>query len=211
MSKTITLDRRPYDDREILYKKKKITLEPGITVLVGCNGSGKTTLLRYIADQLKSENIPHLHYDNLHDGGHSAKRYAMARQDFSMVGTLMCSSEGEQIRINMATAAGRMGKLVRDHKNSKEFWFLLDALDSGLSVDNIDELKRELFDTILQYAGSADVYIIVSANEYEMCRGEKCFDVRKGEYRQFKSYEAYRNFILRSRVHKDKRYPEVRE
>lgn len=208
MSRSFTLDRCPYDEGEVLYRKKEITLEPGVTVLVGCNGSGKTTLLRLIDDHLKYEKVPHLRYDNLQDGGHNAKRYAMARQDFSTVGTLMCSSEGEQIQVNMANTAGRMGQLVRNNPDAKEYWFLFDAIDSGLSVDNICELKRDLFDTVLQYAGSAEVYIIVSANEFEMCRGEMCFDVREGKYRRFKSYEAYRNFILRSRAHKDKRHPE---
>ena len=44
-----------------------------------------------------------------------------------------------------------------------------------------------------------------SANAYEMCRGEKCFDTYLGKYVDIKSYDEYREFILKSRERKEKR------
>ena len=90
-------------------------------------------------------------------------------------------------------------------ETSKERWILLDAIDSGLSVDNIVDLKEQLFETILEYNCGNEIYIIVSANEYELARNEMCFDVYNGKYIEFKNYEEYRDFILKSREWKSKR------
>ena len=52
MSRTFKLHQDPHGTGEKLFKRKKITINPGVTVLVGCNGAGKTTLLRSIETQL---------------------------------------------------------------------------------------------------------------------------------------------------------------
>ena len=223
-----------YDEDEVLYKKKSIEIKPGITVLAGCNGIGKTTLLHQIESFLKKENIPCLMFDNLHDGGQNSISYHASLDDFATMSTLMCSSEGESIYINISNLAARLGNFVKTGDNSKndkyeklaraieslvneekepkkevkipdERWILLDAIDSGFSVDNIVDLKEDLFKTILEYNFCNEIYIVVSANEYELCRGEQCFDVYNGKYITFKDYEDYRDFILRSREWKEKR------
>ena len=94
---------------------------------------------------------------------------------------------------------------TEESNRSKERWILFDAVDSGLSVDNIVDLKEGLFRTILENEKEKDVYIIVSANEYEMANNESCFDVYHGEYVTFKDYDAYRDFILKSREWKESR------
>lgn len=223
-----------YDENEVLYKKKSIEIKPGITVLAGCNGIGKTTLLHQIESFLKKENIPCLMFDNLHDGGQNSISYHASLDDFATMSTLMCSSEGESIYINISNLAARLGNFVKTGDNSKndkyeklaraieslvneekepkkevkipdERWILLDAIDSGFSVDNIVDLKEDLFKTILEYNFGNEIYIVISANEYELCRGEQCFDVYNGKYITFKDYEDYRDFILRSREWKEKR------
>ena len=85
---------------------------------------------------------------------------------------------------------------------------MLDAIDSGLSVDNVIEYKELLFKTILEDCKKRgiEVYIIVSANEYELARGEKCFDVQNCEYVDIPDYETYRKLIINSRKYKNKRY-----
>ena len=202
----IDIQTAPYDDCDRLYSRKQYQFKPGVTVLVGCNGTGKTTLLNMIKDHARKAKVPCIMYDNLHDGGHTAKTAALFHQQFEMAATLMCSSEGEQISMNVANMASKIGAFVRQHRGKPEIWILFDAIDSGLSVDNVVEVKQELFNTILQYNGNTDVYIIVSANEYEMCRDEQCFIVSTGDYIKFVSYDHYRDFILASRKKKDQRY-----
>ena len=84
--------------------------------------------------------------------------------------------------------------------------FLFDAVDSGLSVDSIVEVKK-LFDMMLETNKDTDknIYIVIAANEYELARNSDCFDVNAGKYITFKDYEEYRAFILKSREHKEKR------
>ena len=87
----------------------------------------------------------------------------------------------------------------------KELWFLFDALDSGLSIDAIAELKTDLFQFVIDQNPDKDVYIIVSANGYEFANGERCYDVANCKEVTFKDYNDYRKFILKSRQQKIKR------
>ncbi len=234
MSRKIKLRKDPYDCGVNLYKKRTIEIKPGITVLVGCNGIGKTTLLHNIKDVLRKENIPCMDFNNLSDGGHNARQESLEDQDFTLLSLLSYSSEGECIALNLkkfsevavdfiktGKSMKKSDKFIRavetlckksDEQEEikdtiKERWFLFDAVDSGLSVDNIVELKEYFFKALLDLSISSenDIYIIVSANEYEMARGEQCMDVYNGKYLTFKDYEEYRNMVLESRKWKEER------
>lgn len=229
MSRKFKLPKDYFGEGIELWKKRAITINPGVTVLVGCNGIGKTSLLHYIKNQLKKENIPCILFDNLHEGGSNARSEAAYHEDFGLLSSLMSSSEGESIVINMGILASKLrhfvetgddgdkisklamvfakhnGEKTEKHKESNERWILLDAIDSGLSIDNIVDVKEYLFKTILENNFGKEIYILVVANEYEMARGEDCFDVRNGKYIKFKDYEDYRNFVLKSKEWKEKR------
>lgn len=231
MSKKIELFRDYYDTGYNLYKKKTIEIKPGITILVGCNGIGKTTLLHQIKDKLKKENIPCILFDNLKDGGSNSISEAMCKGNIGFGATAMMSSEGENIVMNVGQLAARLGQFVKEGEDPKEKgwnrivrsmsqlngeeveepeipnerWILLDAIDSGLSVDNIVDIKEQLFKTILKYNFGNEIYIVISANEYEMARGEQCFDVYNGKYVNLKDYEEYRNLVLQSKEWKIQR------
>ena len=206
--KTIILMKDPYDENFYIFKKTRVRLQPGVTVLVGCNGYGKTTFLKSIKDSLRDDKIKYINFDNLIDGGSNAVSHALFYGDFSFGATAFCSSEGEQIKMNIGVLASKIRMYIDNNPEQNEYFILLDAVDSGFSIDNIQEVKRDLFNVIIEDCTNRnkDVYIVVSANEYEMCYGEKCFDVYNGTYRQFRTYESYRKFILKSREIKDKRY-----
>ena len=232
MSRKFKVIKRYYDEDYDLYKKRSITINEGVTVLVGCNGSGKTILLHQIKDQLKKDGIPVISFDNLHDGGSKAISTAGFYGDFGFMSTAMLSSEGEGIVLSISRLASTLRTFIQTGESQSERdrftrsfakaiwgdevegkkevpnerWILLDAIDSGLSVDNVVDLKECLFKTILEDDFDGSIYIVVSANEYELCRGENCFDVYNGKYVKFSNYERYRNFILKSREIKDKRY-----
>ena len=205
VSRTFKLNRDYLDTGCKIYQRTTVTFYPGLTVLVGCNGIGKTTLIHQLQDLLKDKGIPTIHFDNLKDGGSNARRRAgfFGNMDF-LIGSFI-SSEGENIHMNLYNFAGQIARFVETNKDSDELWIFMDAVDSGFSVDNIIELKEDLCKPIIEANPDKNIYIIISANEYELAHGEKCFDVLRGKYREFKSYEAYRSFILRTRQAKDKR------
>ena len=221
----INIWRDPYDAGFTPTKPKEIELNTGLTVLVGCNGAGKTTLLRNISEECKKQNIPCLSYDNLHDGGNSSLA-SLIENDLQEAVYLMSASEGECIKANL----GRKSKIFKefvekgivndryyrfakilDNKEdeiieSDDRVFLFDAVDSGLSVDSVVEIKS-LFDLILEDFKDSEknIYIVIAANEYELARNSECFDVNEGKYIRFKDYEEYRSFVIKSRQKKDKR------
>ena len=209
MSRQFTLNNDWYGEDDFnIFKKKKITIKSGLTVLVGCNGAGKTTLLKQIEQSLKSKDIPVMLHNNKSDGERELKSRAALYGDFNIVAKLMMSSEGENIVSVMSESARKMGDFTRRNGNSKELWFMFDAVDSGLSIDNILEIKEQLIPIVLEHDADKDIYFLISTNSYEFARGENCFDVINGKYIKFANYEEYRDFILKSKEQKLKRYDE---
>ena len=228
MSRKIKTWRDPYDEGFSTCRRKEIEINPGVTVLVGCNGAGKSTLLHNIRDEIKKENIPVFVYDNEKEGGSNSIAESAFYNDFSFVTTAAYSSEGENITLNLGKVALKLRNFLRtgeikgdltsafakifsnkeDEKIvSNERWILLDAMDSGYSIDNVIEMKK-FFQMIIDDAKKMriELYIVVSSNEYELAHDSNCFDVMEGKYIRFNCYEDYKKFILRSREKKDKRY-----
>ena len=233
MGRIIKTWRDPYDEGFTPTRPRQIEINPGLTILVGCNGAGKTTLLHNIESELKKEDIPCKLWSNLHDGGSKAISSAFYENDYGLGATLTCSSEGECISLNFGSFISKLREFLRtgfyndtgsrlarafaaactdgDEKEKEignERWLLFDALDSGLSVDNIVDIIDVINLIIKDATGyfGIEPYIIISANEYELCRNNPCFDVNAGKYITFKDYEDYRKHILKSREKKDKRY-----
>ncbi len=206
MVRKFKIDNDAYGEGIKMYNKATIEIVSGVTVLVGCNGAGKSTLLKQLYRMVQKENIPCVMFDNLKDGGDRARMNAEFCGDMTFLGTSLCSSEGENIRLNMQRFSDMIIKMFKNNPQDQEYWIFADAVDSGFSIDNIVELKENLFEEILDIHKKKDVYIVVSANAYEMARGENCFDVVNGRYVPIKSYEKYRSVVLRSRDKKNKRY-----
>jgi len=224
--------RDPYDAGFSPTTPTEITINPGLTVLVGCNGAGKTTLLHNIKDVCRDSNTPCHLFDNLSDGGNNAWGFLLGGgtefegDDYGLGGLLFSSSEGESIKVNIGRQSTKYKEFLRtgyfknkshnfakifhddmpDIVNSNVRILLFDATDSGMSIDAICEIKA-LFKLVLEDAAklNLETYIIISANEYELCRNENCFDVNTGKYVTFKDYEDYRKFIIGSRKKKEKR------
>ena len=198
----IKIKKNPYGDKE-LCDKSKISIDEGITVLVGANGVGKSSLLKEIRAFLAEKRIPCYWYNQDDSKSEYVSRY---NADMSKLNEFITSSEGEQINICINDMIANIGQFIvtgntnrenflfeeYDEKHtSKERWILLDGVDSGLSIDSIEKIKK-ILETV---ANTPNVHIVMSANHYETTDGLKCFDVKKGEYITFTSYENYKAFI----------------
>lgn len=212
MSRKFKIERDYYSDKDYLYQKKHVEFNPGVTVLIGCNGCGKTTLIKQLKRIITRElDLPCISYDNIVNGGTSSIDKAIFYGDIEFAASAFTASEGEAIALNMISVARNIGSMIKKHPESKEYWVFLDAIDSGFSVDSIVDLKEGLFKSIFETYPNKDIYIIVSANEYEMARGEACFDVVGCRYVNIKSYDRYRSLILKSREYKDNRYKTIKD
>lgn len=221
--------RDPYNSGFSVTRPKEIELHEGLTVLVGCNGAGKSTLLHNVNEHCKNQHVPCFFYDNLHSGGNNALQEAMY-SDFAAFVGLFSSSEGESIKTNLARKSSyfrnfiqtgiiddrqhrflQAMKALSDEKDDEVVSdirvFLFDAIDSGMSIDAVVEVK-EMFKQIEEDCKKENkkVYILISANEYELARECDCFDVNAGKYLKFTDYMDYRKFICNSRLQKEKRY-----
>lgn len=197
-----------YDSGRKIYNKSSVEIKEGLTVLCGCNGCGKTTLLYQIKNTLKKENIPFLHFNNLLEGGNNSVSESLLHGDMSFVARAVCSSEGENINMNIGKFAQKMGAFVRKNQTEKKIFFLMDAIDSGLSIDNVVDTKKYLFNFVIDDCRNKGicVYIIVSANEYELARGEQCLDTLNLKYIEFSDYESFRDYVIKTRKEKNRRY-----
>ena len=217
MSRIFITGTDPLDIKRKMYARKDFEIEKGLTVIVGCNGSGKQ-------EQLKKENIPCLKFDNLTMGGSNSYDELLHSNNINALANMFCSSEGEGIMNSVGRVAEKIkgfmatghirGKFeiflsdeqkekIKKKAEHKERWILFDATDSGLSIDNVRELKS-LFDLIIKDFPELDLYILITANEYEMAKDQDCLDVQSNKYIRFNDYDDYSNFIIKSRKKKDK-------
>jgi Fe-S cluster assembly ATPase SufC len=227
MSREFKVKKRYYEQR-IIYKKNSIEIESGITVLIGCNGAGKSTLQHIMMNSLKEEHIDFLYFDNMLHGGHNMMDKLNFEGKTDEILYRAFASEGENIRMNIGECVKGIAKYIdkgltdntekflslasifsdddkvkKEVKTTKERWLFFDAIDSGYSIDNVMDIK-ELFHIILNDFKDFDIYIVVTANEYEMCIDEPCFNVIDGKYVYPKSYDEYKKIILKTREYKNK-------
>jgi GTPase SAR1 family protein len=185
----------PYCVGEKLYKSPIIRLKYGLNVLVGRNGSGKSTILRMLREDLSSNNYEFYNFDNLHDGGSNSISKAGFYNDFAHMSRMLMSSEGEGIMTNFTKVASAIGRFVRDSKAkypNDPVFIIMDAIDSGLSVNNIIRIK-DLFNIIKK--DCKDAVIITSCNTFELARDSYCWDVMNSKPIEFKTYAKYHKFI----------------
>lgn len=191
------LEVKIYDDYN-LYKKHTFEFNEGITCLIGKNGSGKSTLLKMIQEILKPKNC--FYYDNEDSEKHAMDKFSFYG-DMENLFRNFGSSEGQNIRNNFSDVVGGIRQYILriKNKNKKQVVILLDGLDSGISLDYVVELKKDLFPLILQDCkeNNLECYILISANNYEFCSGEECVRVSDAKHFKFKDYNDFRKIYLR--------------
>ena len=222
-NRIIKIWRDPYNQKFNTTSARNIKFSTGVTVLVGCNGAGKTTLLYNIQEENEKQNIPVYKFSNLGMVQKMMDR-ASFEGDFTVIATVTASSEGECTTIVLGETLEKIKQFIKTGKNpdkkkffkqeeddeevtSTERWLLFDSIDSGYSIDNIIIIKK-LFDRMIKDAkdNNIDLYIIVSTNAYEFANESRCIDVMSGKEITFKSYDDYKNFILKTSDLKEKRY-----
>lgn len=195
-----------------ILPKKSIDLLPGFTVLIGCNGAGKTTLIDSLYTTCRAmDNVVCLAYNDRAEGGSSLISSFVHKGRMHDAAAMTFSSEGERIVIGLTQFLYKVKKELEDNPG-KDVVILYDAVDSGMSLDCVKEFKQynhQLLENLKK--SRREVYIVVAANSYGMCKDELCFDVSAWKDYYDLTYDDFETVIDKSRIKKDKRNKKLYE
>ena len=172
MSLKLKLLSDPWDDEKI-FKNLNREIDDGLHVLVGCNGYGKSTFMQFINEQYrKNKDYKILRWNGVTDT-RDGKDVALQAQAFELLANMAMSSEGEEHNINLGLFMNRVGHEVQ--KLDRNLIILLDAVDSGISADRIEETVNVLAMIIADVRRRGyECHIFVPSNTYEMVYIFKC-------------------------------------
>ena len=109
------------------------------------------------------------------------------------------SSEGENNLISLADLFDNAQTVTKEHQSLKHLIIFVDGIDSGLSVDKIDFIVRNLDLKIKQVESqnpNLNVALIFTANHYEMVRNLPTIDPITFKKVNYKNYEEFRNDMI---------------
>lgn len=200
----------------------KYNINPGITMLIGPNGSGKTTVLSQLRSLFSTQNdlvkkwnkleindsIRDLYssylYDNVYEETFTKSTWG-ATEHIDRVAKTFENSEGQNMYDYLYYKINEIGQAVTKaiKNNRKGIFLLFDGLDSGLSLDVINIIRKSVLEFIIETEkkrSNLEVYIVCSANSYEFCNNYDCIDVTNQQHITFTNYEDYSKYFIKEDV-----------
>lgn len=197
----------------------KYNINTGITMLIGPNGSGKTTALSQLRSLFSAEDdlvkkwntieinnsIRNLYssylYDNVYEETFTKSTWG-ATDHIDRVAQTFENSEGQNMYDYLYYKINEIGQAVtKAIKNNKKGIFLLfDGLDSGLSLDVINTIRKSVLEFIIETEkkrSNLEVYIVCSSNSYEFCNNYDCIDVTNQKHIIFTNYTDYEKYFIK--------------
>ena len=191
-----------------ILPKKSLTLDPGLTVLIGCNGAGKTTLLQEIKERCSVKKTCRVALFSQQASGGTNELARRVFTDTLRAGEFLCMSEGERIYEVISNFAIEIGNIIRSLDDKvKDVVLLFDAIDSGLSLDQIASFKKFLLWFLKQdrKKDSRNYYVVTTSNTFAMCRSMHSLDVTTFKTHLITDYDVFADLIKETRKRKDKR------
>ena len=189
---------------EILFFNK-MNLEQ-VTLLFGANGVGKSSLIKGILKQKEikfncdKEIKLYSYINNEQNFRNMNKNSNLSYED--MFNPYLINkkynadelSEGQSIIYSLQDIF-ELCMQIKDDSNDSVI--LLDEIDSGLSIDNVDYLSDKIKEITDKYS---NIQFIIAFNNFEFCRNfPKVFNMYNGKYITIESYEQYRDIINSNR------------
>lgn len=225
----LNITRDPYYEDEYLFEKDQLTLTDQVTVFVGPNGYGKTTLVNMlkealerdgaisfsnnpharsiarafelaVTDESKNPSIGFISYDSHADDHTNSISASLVNNNMRQLLLRRESSEGENNLISLADLFDNAQAVANENPNLKHLIIFVDGIDSGLSVDKIDFIVRNLDLKIKQVESQnpdLNVALVFTANHYEMVRNLPTIDPITFEKLNYNDYEDFRSDMLK--------------
>lgn len=175
-----------------------------LTIIVGANGYGKTSFIQALEEHLKHIGVEYVTWSDNANGRSNGMSEFLWNNNFEGLAAMAFHSEGQSMIASFGYKCIRLiGSKVRKNKDMKELFILIDQLDSGLDVYMINDVKNTFKNTIIPDMNKRGItaYIVITANSYELVKGEYCFDPVSREQVIFNSYKDFYNYI--SAQHKE--------
>lgn len=189
---------------EILFFNK-MNLEQ-VTLLFGANGVGKSSLIKGMLKQkeikfncdketkLYSYINTEQNFRNMDKNSNLSYKDMFNPYLFKQKFDTSELSEGQSIIYSLQDIFELCVQIKDDSNDSV---ILLDEIDSGLSIDNVDYLSDKIKEITDKYS---NIQFIIAFNNFEFCRNfPKVFNMYNGEYITIESYEQYRDIINSNR------------
>ena len=174
--------------------------ENDITILVGKNGYGKTSFLYGIEEAFKKDNtVTIVSWSDSKYGRDAGRSILGFHEDYEGLASMAFVSEGQTMMSSFARFfMQRAGGASRRRKPGQDTMFLLvDQLDSGLDSHQIRYIKEVIRNIVIpdMTGQGITVFIIMSANSYELVMGEDCLDPMTRKHLKFKTIQEYMDYI----------------
>lgn len=189
---------------EILFFNK-MNLEQ-VTLLFGANGVGKSSLIKEMLKQkeikfncdketkLYSYINTEQNFRNMDKNSNLSYKDMFNPYLFKQKFDASELSEGQSI-IYSIQEIFELCEQIKDDNNDSII--LLDEVDSGLSIDNVEYLSDKIKEIATKYS---NIQFVIGFNNYEFCRNfPEVFNMYNGQYITIKSYEQYRDIIINNR------------
>ena len=223
------ITRDPYYEGKYLFEKDQLTLTDQVTVFVGPNGYGKTTLVTMLKEALENDraisfsNNPHarsiarafklavtdksknpsigfISYDSHADDHTNSISASLVNNNMRQLLLRRESSEGENNLISLADLFDNAQAVANENPDLEHLIIFVDGIDSGLSVDKIDFIVRNLDLKIKQVESQnpdLNVALVFTANHYEMVRDLPTIDPITFEKISYNDYEEFRSDMIK--------------
>lgn len=144
-----------------------------------------------------SKNITFISYDAHADSYQNATASNLLSENHQMFSIRIESSEGQNKLYSLMEVFDAAKEVVMENKELEQIILFVDGIDSGLSIDMINLIMSTLdlkLGQIEQYG--VEVALILTTNNYEMCRERTVYDPITFESVTYTNYEEFRKDML---------------
>lgn len=201
---------KPKTELSKILFAKKYDLSQKVNLLFGSNGVGKTTLIEailgnkhkneYAYDKNDKPTLMFSYSNSTQNKRHMTNNPYLKYQDYfnpDLINQMFTAKELSEGQSIIYTIQEFLYLAKTENDTNKDYLFLIDELDSGLSIDNIiwvcDKINKIIKDR-------ENIQFIIAFNNYEFCNQFKTVtNMYTGKLEVIDSYDEYKNKLISNR------------